>query len=113
MGTPPSTAIRAPIGIGLGAALRGLWKPLVRVAAGYFAYFAVVTAIHFPYHTDAVVPPAVKTSALKFYAGIYSASSDAQPQSDGAVYVENAKDAIQEVQIVPTVQAFVKNFGLE
>jgi SAM-dependent methyltransferase len=113
MGTQPAAAVRPPIGDGLLAVLWGLRKPFIRVAVVYVAYFAFVTVIYFPYHTDAVVPPTVKTSALKFYAGIYSASAAAEPQSDGSVYVENAKDAIEEVQIVPTVQAFVKNFGLE
>lgn len=85
-------------------------KTFLRVVAAYLVVLACTTAIHFPYHTDAVVPPSVKQSAGAFYANIY----DAQPNpANGAEYLQTAKAAIQHEDVVPRVTRFVDQMGLK
>ncbi|MBZ5603781.1 MAG: class I SAM-dependent methyltransferase [Acidobacteriia bacterium] len=112
MGNELTAAVR-PSGASVSAVLWGLRKPFIRVVIGYFIYFGLVVGLHFPYHTDSVVPPAEKTSAYKFYADIYSSKAEAQPDSDGSAYIETAKKAIEFQQVVPAVQSFVERYGLE
>jgi SAM-dependent methyltransferase len=93
-----------------------LWSlrtPFVRVVFVYLVYFVVVVGLTFPYHTDSVVPPALKTSAYKFYTSIYSSQAAAQPESDGSAYLETARKAVEYVEMVPAVRSFVERYGLE
>jgi SAM-dependent methyltransferase len=65
--------------------LLGIGRSFIRVLAVYLALIALTTAIHFPYHTDIVVPPSVQT----------------------------AKEAIQHESVVPRVTRFVEQMGLQ
>jgi ubiquinone/menaquinone biosynthesis C-methylase UbiE len=79
----------------------------------YVALLAVTTAIHFPYHTDFVVPSSVKQSASKFYAQIYAEQDGARADSNGAEYIQTAQAAIQHEDVVPRITRFVQQMGLK
>jgi ubiquinone/menaquinone biosynthesis C-methylase UbiE len=89
----------------------GIGKTFIRVVAIYAALLAVTTAIHFPYHTDFVVPSSVKQSASDFYAQIYA--GDSRDLSNGAEYIQTAKAAIQHEDVVPRITRFVEQMGLK
>ncbi len=91
----------------------GIGKTFIRVVAVYVALLAVTTAIHFPYHTDFVVPSSVKQSASKFYAQIYADQAGARPDSNGAEYIQTAQAAIQHENVVPRITRFVQQMGLK
>ncbi len=88
----------------------GIGKTFIRVVACYIALLAVTTAIHFPYHTDVVVPSSVKQSASEFYAQIYAGDS---LNSNGTEYIQTAKAAIQHEDVVPRITRFVQQMGLK
>lgn len=112
MGNALTAGVR-PSGASIGSVLWDLRKPFLRVVVAYLIYFAVVVGIHFPYHTDSVVAPAVKTSEFKFYSDIYSTQAAAEPESAGTAYVERAKKEIERGQVVPAIQYFVDEYGLQ
>ncbi len=84
---------------------------------GYLCLSALSTAIHFPYHTDPVLPPSIPKSAQSFYTDIYApppADAPVEPEADpNSVYVKIAAQAIQEVGIVPHMQEVVQRYGLQ
>ena len=90
----------------------GIGKSFLRVLAAYLALVTVTTAIHFPYHTDIVVPPSIKPSASKFYAEIYAEPAAAAGDANGSEYVQTAREAIQHEDVVPRVTRFVEQMGL-
>jgi ubiquinone/menaquinone biosynthesis C-methylase UbiE len=91
----------------------GVGKSFLRVLAVYLVLVAITTAIHFPYHTDVVVPLSVKQSASRFYAEIYADPGSTRADSNGAEYIQTAQQAIQHEDVVPRVTRFVEQMGLK
>jgi SAM-dependent methyltransferase len=91
----------------------GIGNSFLRVVAVYVALLALTTAIHFPYHTDVVVPLSIKQSASKFYAEIYAEPVAARGDANGAEYIQTAQAAIQHEDVVPRVTRFVQQMGLK
>jgi SAM-dependent methyltransferase len=91
----------------------GIGKSFIRVVAVYLVLLAVTTAIHFPYHTDVVVPQSVKQSASRFYGQIYAEPAAERGDSNGAEYIQTAKEAIQHEDVVPRVTRFVEQMKLK
>src|SRR3984885_3818416 len=100
----------------------GIGKTFLHVVAVYLVLLAITTAIHFPYHTDAVVPASIKQSASKLYEEIYagplaSVTTGAEQEADpadlnAAEYKRIAQFAIDHDRIVPRVTQFVRDMGL-
>ncbi len=96
--------------------LRGVVKTFLKVLAGYVVLAGLVSAVQFPYHSDATVARSIPENAGAFYARIYAnhpAKSDPIAEASPDQYVTFAKEAISTLGIVPTVKSFVHQFGLE
>lgn len=75
--------------------------------------FLLNVAIQFPYHTDELDPPKIRTEAKGFYGEIYAApASDAAPEDADSFYVKTARKEIQDNHIVERVETFVQRYGL-
>ncbi len=74
---------------------------------------ALTTLIHFPYHTDAVTRPTAAKAYKEFYGEAYSAPAANEPEPEDARYLKIGRQAIQENNIVPRIQAFVRQYGLQ
>lgn len=89
----------------------------MRVFAVYVFLIALTTAIHFPYHTDPVLPPSISKSAQSFYTQIYAppvAERSEEPAADpNAAYTKAAAKAIEDEGIVPRITEVVRVFGLQ
>jgi SAM-dependent methyltransferase len=88
----------------------------LKVAAVYLAFVIAVTAIRFPYHTDAVVPRSVPPQAGDFYARIYKPAAITTAPAETASpdqYVAIAQESLVKLGIVPIVKNFVHQYGLE
>jgi SAM-dependent methyltransferase len=96
----------------------GIGKTFLHVVAVYLVLLAFTTALHFPYHTDTVVPLSIKQSASKLYEEIYTApaasvpAEAAPPDLNAAEYKRIADFAIEHDRIVPRVTQFVRDMGL-
>jgi SAM-dependent methyltransferase len=96
--------------------LLGVVKTFVKVLAAYVVAAALVSAVQFPYHSDATVARTVPENSGAFYARIYAkpaAKSEPIAEASPDQYVTFAKEAISTLGIVPTVKDFVRRFGLE
>ena len=74
-------------------------RTFLRVMAGYLLLVAGITAVRFPYHTDAIGPRVAPTNGEDFYARIYASPKSSQPAlknvEPDSDYVLEAKSAIQ------------------
>jgi len=90
----------------------------LKVVCGYLLLLALLTAIHFPYHVDALGAPKARNDAGLFYADIYSAAApqkaslETPATEEDSRYVRLAKEAIKNERIVPKIQAFADKYGL-
>lgn len=79
----------------------------------YGGLVSILTAVHFPYHTDPQLAAgkraAADGSSLKsFYADAY----DAEPKAEDAAYVKIAADAAEKAGVKGAVGAFAREYGL-
>jgi SAM-dependent methyltransferase len=96
--------------------LLGVVQTFAKVLAAYVVAAGLVSAVQFPYHTDATVARTVPENSGAFYARIYAKpAAKAEPIAEASPdqYVTFAKEAISTLGIVPTVKDFVRRFGLE
>ncbi len=96
--------------------VRGILKSFLRVLAGYVVLGGLVSAVQFPYHSDAAVARSIPQSAGDYYARVYAAPVAKPSPVDEASpdkYVAIAKESISTLGIVPIVKNFVHQYGLE
>jgi SAM-dependent methyltransferase len=90
----------------------------LKVVCGYICLLALLTAIHFPYHVDALGSPKARQDAGAFYTDIYAtaAPQKAPPQvpasPEDSKYVKLAREGIITERIVPKVSAFAEKYSL-
>jgi SAM-dependent methyltransferase len=108
-GTPksrPRNALAETLSIG---------KTFLRVMAGYGALIVAIAAVTFPRHSDPVVTRSVPKRAQSYYADVYAKPGVAPEEidlNDGA-YVKIGQEAISNLEIVPRVREFVRQYRLE
>ena len=86
--------------------MRGMLGTFVRVLAVYVLLGWIVVAIQFPYRSEVTVARSIPLQAGDYYARIY------RPASRDS-YVSVARESISALGIVPIVQRFVHQYGLE
>lgn len=75
----------------------------------YGTLICVLTAAHFPYHTDAQIDAGDKKELKDFYAEAY----DTNPKPEDAAYVTVATEAADRLNVKGAVEQFVQAFHLE
>ena len=90
--------------------LGSLLRSFVKVLGFYAVVVVIVIAAHFPMGVDSdVVPSSVVKEASNFYEAVYTEP----PQGGDSTYVAIGQSAAHEENIVPTLEAFTKQFHLQ
>ena len=94
--------------------LRGLAIALFAFAGGFLALTLLLIAFYFPRQVDDPLTPAELAEQEGYYSGVYDdQAEEADEEPEDSRYVEIAKRAAENAQIVPTVTEFVRRYHLE